>query len=376
MDKFMSVLRMFVRTVLPAAVGLGLLVAVIAWLSGAFTDKIEPGRADVDRPTLGDRPTDVVHEINKDYIEEAVGTLKAASRTEVSARVLADIKSINVSAGDLVAAGDVLIQLDSDEMEARVQQAEQALLAATASRKQAAVDFERAAELLKRKVGTQSDFDARKAQLDVATAKESQARQAIDEAKIILAYTTITAPKAGRVVDRLAEPGDTARPGQPLLVIYDAASLRLEAPVLEKLAVNLKVGDRLQVQIDALNRTVEAVVDQIVPQADAPSRSFLVKATLPRTDDLYEGMFGRLLIPSGVRRHLCLARNAIQEIGQLEFVNVVRDDETMERRMIRTGRLGVPGRVEVLSGVKAGERVVLRTRETNQLESASQDTSP
>ncbi len=124
-------------------------------------------------------------------------------------------------------------------------------------------------------------------------------------------------------------------------MIYDAESLRLETPVLEKLAVRLKVGDKLMVHVDALDREVEAVVDQIVPQADAASRSFLVKATLPRTDNLYEGMFGRLLIPAGQRRHLCLATDAIQDIGQLQFVNIVRDDNTLERRMIRTGRLGI-----------------------------------
>ncbi len=364
MSRWKKAIGILLRTILPAVIGLGMLGVIVAWLAGVFTDKIEPGRVEGVSATVGDQSTDVVHEITKDYIEEAVGTLKAASRTEVSARVLADIKAINVSAGDLVNAGDVLIQLDSEEMQARVLQAKQALLAATASRQQAQTEFDRAAELLKRKVGTQADFDASKSHLNVAIAQEASAKQAIEESEIVLAYTTITAPKAGRVVDRLAEPGDTARPGQPLLVIYDAASLRLEAPVLEKLAVKLKVGDRLQVRVDALDRTVEAVIDQIVPQADAPSRSFLVKATLPRTDDLYEGMFGRLLIPAGVRRHLCLATDAIQEFGQLQFVDVVREDETLERRMIRTGRLGIPGRVEVLSGVKAGERVVLTSKST------------
>lgn len=85
-----------------------------------------------------------------------------------------------------------------------------------------------------------------------------------------------------------------------------------------------------------------------------------MKSTLPRTGDLYEGTFGRLLIPAGRRRHLCLATDAIQDIGQLQFVEVVREDDSLDRRMIRTGRDGMPGRVEVLSGLQAGERVVLR----------------
>jgi RND family efflux transporter MFP subunit len=181
----------------------------------------------------------------------------------------------------------------------------------------------------------------------------------VAEAKAMLSYTEIRAPKSGRIVDRLAEPGDTARPGEPLLRLYDATSLRLEAPVKEELAIRLEVGQNLDVYIDALERTVSGTVDEIVPQADAPSRSFLVKVAVPRSDDLYEGMFGRLRIPAGRRRHLCLAMDAIRQVGQLEFVDVLLPDGTLEQRFIKTGRVGMPGRVEVLSGLEAGEKVVL-----------------
>lgn len=365
-ERLVTAVRTLLRTVLPIVAGLAVLVGVIAWLAGAFTEKIAPGRvASVERALRPDQTTEAVHEVTKDYIEEAVGTLKAAGRAEVSARVLARIEEVAVGAGDLVEAGDLLIQLDDDEFTSRVRQAEQAVLSAEASRRQAGTDFSRVENLFKQNVATKSSLDDSRAALDVATANEQRAKQALEEANIVLGYAEIRAPRAGRVVDRLAEPGNTARPGEPLLVIYDAASLRLEAPVLERLAVRLRPGDTLTVHVDAVDRDVEATVDEIVPQADAPSRSFLVKATLPRTADLYEGMFGRLQIPAGQRRHLCLATDSIQEVGQLQFVEVVRDDQTLERRMIRTGRVGMPGRVEVLSGLQAGERVVLQTSTAN-----------
>ena len=376
-QRLASVVRAFFKTVVPVVAGLAGLGLVIAWLAGSFTDKIEPGRvADVERRLEADQKTDVVHEVRKAYIEEAVGTLKAAGRAEVSARVLARIESVAVSAGNLVSAGAVLIKLDAAEFTARVKQAEQAVLSAEASRRQADTDFARVENLFKQNVATKSDLDDSRAALDVATAEEKRTKQALEEANIVLSYAEIRAPRAGRVVDRLAEPGNTARPGEPLLVIYDAASLRLEAPVLERLAVKLKPGDTLTVHVDAVDRDVEATVDEIVPQADAPSRSFLVKATLPRTADLYEGMFGRLLIPAGERRHLCLATDSIQEIGQLQFVEVVRDDGTIDRRMIRTGRVGMPGRVEVLSGLQAGERVVLHSQSVEPSATADTEVGP
>jgi RND family efflux transporter MFP subunit len=381
------IVHLLLARLLPMILGFALLILAIAWLAGAFTPKIEPGREEpIVRQWAGEQ-TDEVHEVTKEYLEEAVGTLKAASRTAISAKVLATILEITVTAGDQVAEGDVLVRLDAKELEARVRQAEQSLAAAVAARKQAEqglaaavaarkqaeLAYNRARSLRESRAVPQADLDDATARQDVTKAdelraeqavnqgraEELRAEQAVDEAKARLSYTTIAAPKGGRIVDRLAEEGDTARPGEPLLVLYDATSLRLEAPVQENLAVRLRVGQELTVSIDALQREVQATIDEIVPQADAPSRSLLVKAALPRSSDLFEGMFGRLLIPAGSRRHLCLATDAIQEVGQLQFVNVVLPDDTIEKRFITTGRLGMPGRIEVLSGLAVGERVLL-----------------
>ncbi len=345
---------------LSVALGLGLLVLIIAWLSGMFREKIEPGEVSAIATFTGDRPTDVVHEVVKDDVEETIGTLKAASRSVISAKVLATIEEITVTAGQRANAGDLLVRLDSEEFKARVQQAREVLIAANATLDEAKRSFERVKKLKASKTISQQEYDIALRTLDVAAAEQRRATQAVAEAEVKLSYTVIMAPRSGRIIDRLAEPGDTARPGEPLLVLYDASSLRLESPVLEHLAVGLQVGEKVKVYVDSLQKEFDAVIDEIVPQADTLSRSFLVKATLPQSAQLFEGMFGRLRIPAGARRHLCLATDAIQHLGQLEFVEVVLPSNVVERRLITTGRLGMPGRVEVLSGVRAGERVILR----------------
>jgi RND family efflux transporter MFP subunit len=349
------------KSVVPIIGGLVVLVLVIAWLAGSFESKIAPSTPTANRLQFAGQATDIVHEVTKDYIEEAIGTLKAASRSVISAKVLARIDEIAVTAGDQVATGDILIRLDSQELEAKLKQVEQALAAATATRTETQTNFDRIKSLFQTRTVSQSEFDIATRRLDVARAEVLRAEQTIAEAAVLLSHTTISAPKSGRIVDRLAEPGDTARPGEPLLILYDATSLRLEAPVQEHLAVKLRAGDKLDVYIDALDREVESTIDEIVPQADAPSRSFLVKASIPGSDDLFEGMFGRLRIPAGQRRHLCLVTDAITKIGQLEFVEVVTADGHIEKRFIKTGRLGMPGRIEVLSGLKVGELVVLHS---------------
>ncbi len=373
MSKLKAAITAFLRVgfkIVPILVGLVGLALVIAWISGVFEAKIAPGESAPVARELDNQPTDVVHEIDKDYIEESVGTLKAASRSVISSKILATIQEINVSAGDFVKVGDLLVTLNTRELDSRLDQAGERLAAAQAAAREAESDFARNQRLHQSNAISQREFDESNRKLQVALANERRAEQEVSEAKVLLSYSKILAPKAGRIVDRTAEPGDTASQGAPILTLYDSQSLRLETPVLERLAVKLKVGQRLNVHVDSINQDFLATIDEIVPQADAASRSFLVKATIPRSENLYEGMYGRLQIPAGSRRHLCLATDAIVRIGQLEFVDVVLKDNTLQRRLIKTGRLGMPGRIEVLSGLEAGERVVLATnKNSNQQDS-------
>jgi len=357
-QKFLTFLQVALKVV-PVILGLAGLAFVIAWISGVFEEKIQPRETSPVSRKLGTQRTDQVHEVTKDYIEEAVGTLKAASRSVISAKILATIEEIHVSAGNFVSEGDLLVTLNTQELNARLNQANESLAAAEAATAEAESDFERNRRLLQSNAVSQREYDIAERKLNVARANDRRAEQAVNEAQALLSYSKIKAPKAGRIVDRTAEPGDTAQPGKPILTLYDSQSLRLETPVLEDLAVKLQVGQKLTVHVDSINQQFSATIDEIVPQADVASRSFLVKASLPRSDNLYEGMYGRLQIPAGSRRHLCLATDAIRRIGQLEFVDVVSEDGILQRRLIKTGRLGMPGRVEVLSGVEAGDEVVL-----------------
>ncbi|MBN1395012.1 MAG: efflux RND transporter periplasmic adaptor subunit [Pirellulales bacterium] len=361
-----TILRVL-KPILGAIVGMALLLLIIAWMLGWHREKIEPGESEVvAEPRLTteeiEKYTDQVHEVSKQEIVEAVGTLKASNRTEISARVLAPIEKINVRAGQAVHGGEAIVELDDRALKTQYSQAQAALVAAEVALRKAKNDYLRDRQLFQHKAISQSQMDDTTARVESARADIDAKREAVAEAEVMLSYAKIAAPKSGVIVDRLAEPGDMARPGVPLLVLYDPESLRLEVPVMEKLAIKLKVGEPYTVHIDALDRDFQGTVDEIVPEAQAASRSFLVKVALPKSTDLFEGMFGRLKIPTEARRHLCLATDAIERIGQLEFVDVVHEDGRIERRYIETGRWGMEGRKEVLSGLKAGERVLLRSK--------------
>lgn len=338
---------------------LGALVLILLYMGGAFHDKIEPERLDASRRTLGNQPTDIVHQILDTERVEIVGTLRAERRTEISSKIMASIQEFNARAGGRVEKGVVLVRLDDRDLKAQLEQARQAVAATEAAMKNAEQDFKRNKDMLEQKVISQQQYDAADARLKVAQAELNRAREAVSSAETMLSYTVIESPFAGVVVDKLADAGDTASPGRPLLVLYDPSAFRLEAAVPEALASSLEAGGELTVRLDTLNTRSRGKIVEIVPQAEAASRSVLVKVSVPHDPRMVEGMFGRLLIPSRERIRYCLPLSAVRPAGQLRFVDVVGPDGALERRQIKLGEHSEQGRIEVLTGVEAGERVVL-----------------
>lgn len=342
--------------------GAGLLIAIavgLAWLSGLFSSRIAPDEQQIQVASLPDDVSQMpVASVTETALEWASGTLQSASRTAVSSRILARIEEVKIAAGDHVKTGDVLVVLDARELKARAQQARDAQRAAIAKRELAQAEMERADQLLKRGVGTSKRHDEAVSGLAVAKAEVDRTTRALEEAEAALSYAVIHSTVDGRVIDRLAEPGDTAAPGAPLLRIYDPSRLRVEAPVRESLAVRLSVGMRLGVVIPALDERFDGVIDEIVPFAEPGARTLLVKVALPEERQLYSGMFARVAVPAGRRTRLYIPAAAVERIGQLVFVNVLGADKTIGRRLVTIGESDAEGRLQVLSGLKEGEIVL------------------
>jgi RND family efflux transporter MFP subunit len=340
--------------------GAALLAAVVAWLSGSCGERIEPGQGAQAPASLPEGATLFTVEAREEPVHErASGALAAAEQTTVSSKILARIESVAVRAGSVVQRGDVLLTLDQRDLEARVTEAAEDLRAAQARLELARSELARAEKLLAEKVVSQQAVDRARSADRVAAADVLAAEQRLADAEIARSYGEIRSPVNGRVVDRLAEPGDTAAPGVPLLRIYDPGTLRLEIPVRESRAVTLAPGDALPVEIDALGERFEGHIDEIVPFAEPGARTLLVKVRLPPHPRLYAGLFGRVAIPAGERRVVRVPERAVRRVGQLEFAQVVGPGERVERRLVTTGASDAEGRVEVLSGLADGERVVV-----------------
>lgn len=355
--------RKLVKQILTILTALVVLVLVLAFMSGAFSKKVQPGSVDAEERKLAGQPTDEVHQVIQTEQVRVVGTIRAERLTEISARIMAKIEELTVRAGDRVEKGDLLVRLDDRDLQARVEEARQAVNAAESNLQNAERDYNRFKKMLEDKAVSEREFDTVRTRYETAQAQLKQASESLKAAEAVLSYAEIRSPVSGVVVDKLMDVGDNTQPSRPLLAIYDPANLRLEAAVPENMAQGFKVGDELQMTIDTIEKTqqrpVSGVIEEIVPQADVGSRSILFKVRIPHGLSVVEGTFARLLIPSKDRVRLCVAQSAVREVGQLRFVDVVRPDKTLERRQVKLGERSPFGRVEALSGLEAGETVVL-----------------
>jgi RND family efflux transporter MFP subunit len=346
-----------------ALVSLTLLALLVMWLAGFFTEKVEPESVAPPAAEVPPLTWEAARGGIEPQFERAPGTIVARREATVSARITAVIAAVNARAADAVQRGQTLIELDSRDLAARERQADQAIAAAQARLGEAEKQYARMQALAADGTIPRSQYDSAQADRDAARAELERAQSAAAESRAGRSYATLTAPFDGRIVDRLAEPGDTAMPGQPLLKMYDPTQLRLEAYVRESLAGSLRPGQTVGVQIDALGDALEGRVEEVVPQAEPGSRSVLVKVALPEDPSLFPGMFGRLVIPSGEAERLYAPAAAVHRVGQLTWVWTLEpatDDAATTRAVRRYVKLGdreKEGWTEILSGLTSGAPV-------------------
>jgi RND family efflux transporter MFP subunit len=225
---------------------------------------------------------------------------------------------------------------------------------------QAAQEQLRAAEAALRLAQTASQQVAlRQRDVEQAQAALQQAEAALRLARLQLQHTAVRAPISGVVVERRVDPGEYAAPGVPLLTVADTTTVRVQLSVSETQIRAVRVGQPVQVSVDALpGRMFTGRVEGGSPAADARTRSFLVKVRVPNPDGaLRPGMFarGRITVASraGV---LAVPEEAVRYEGGRRYVFVV-ESGVARRRLVQTG-LSSDGWVEV-QGLPAGTQVVV-----------------
>ena len=282
---------------------------------------------------------------------QVVGSIESLVPVELSSNVSARVRAVRVRAGQRITLEEILIEMDPSDLNAGVAQARAAVAGAQAELARSEADWHRYSALYSRGSATAQERDAAEAAYRSARAHAQQAEAAVAAGKSALAYATVRSPVDGVVVDRMAEPGDMAMPGKPLLRVYDTRAVRATFAVPEELLKSIRPGSPVRINVDAVHREFAATITEIIPAADPISRSVTMRA------DLQPGMFVRASLDVGRETVLTIPRGAVQTVGQLNTVRV-RTQGSVELRQVALGR-EIDQRVEVLAGLNGGETVLL-----------------
>ncbi len=347
-----------------------------------------------------------VEVVRRDSVRRAVdvvGTLAAVDQVTISSEADGKVSRILADLGDRVTAGQVLIQIDREKQQYSYEQ-QQAVLARTlaqygapdpqhlpeiektpdaqranADLVQAAQAFDRASELHKRTLISQQALDdarailqSKRASYDAAlqNAKNLRAGIQASEATMKLAGrqlrdTDIRAPFDGYVEKRLVNLGELVRTQMPVMAVVRLDPLKVIAEIPERMAPWISAGQAVDLLVDAYaGRTFTGKVSRISPGVNTATRAFPMEALVPNASAVLKpGTFARVHIESGkVDTVLTLPYAALQYRYGVNRVFVVDGGKLVLRELAVGERLG--DRIEILNGVKAGERVAVTDVDT------------
>ena len=318
----------------------------------------------------GERVRVKVVRVETESAEEPVqysATVEPAEEANIGGKIMAKVERVRVSEGDAVRRGQLLVELEGDDVRAKLAQANAGVTEANAHFDNAKKNLERFEALFAEKASTQKELDDVRVAYESARARLQAAQEMKREIEELLQYLEIVAPFDGVVTKTHVDAGDMATPGRPLITIENARRLEIVASVPESQIEHLSIGMPVRIVIPAgtgarsSDEVITGSIDQVVPSADPASHQFEVRVFIQNPGgSVMSGMFARLVVSRGITDRLMVPREAIVRRGQLEGLYVVEEDGRARLRWVRTGR-AIGDRVEVLAGLDPGETVVVES---------------
>lgn len=289
-------------------------------------------------------------------VESYPGFVEAVDPAELAPRVMARVLDVARREGEAFEKDEVLVTLDDADARARLATAEAEVAAAGAAAERDRLEHARIEKLAAAKAATARALEAARAAREASEARLRRARAAVAEARTALAWYRLRAPFAGRVLERCVDPGNLATPGRPVLRLDRGEALRVTVAVPETRARALRTGAELPVWIG--DRRHDARLVRVLPDADPATGTVRLHLRLPAgTAAVRPGTYARLDLPVGKRAVLLVPTDAVDRLGQIERVRLVRADGRVVLQTVRTGKRH-GDLVEILSGLRAGEKVV------------------
>jgi RND family efflux transporter MFP subunit len=336
-----------------------LLALLFLYMAGFFSEKLPTEHsAKTNQIDVNSVETHKMILTSEPVVREFPGVVIADQQADIAARLTASVVEVLVKVGDQVKQGDVLARLESDDLDARVRQSEQALSSAQAQLNTARKEFARVKALLNRKLIPQSQYDQAESTLQTAQANFNRSQAAVSEAETTFGYSIITAPFDGLITQKPINKGDTATPGALLLSIYNPDSLEIEVNFSESVMPYVSYDKQVDVAFPSYDVTTSAIIKEVTPSADANSRSYTVKLQFKSPSAVYPGTFAKVSLTLTDDVVLRIPKEAVYQVGQLDYVKVLQEGGEVETRLIQLGNME-----RVRTGLKQGDVVILNPRQ-------------
>jgi RND family efflux transporter MFP subunit len=294
--------------------------------------------------------------VDAGYAAEAV--VEAGRESTLAAQVAGRILVLSVDAGSAVRQGQLLVRIDDSESRNSLAGNQAQVAQAQANLVNAQAQLDRTRQLVTRKFMSASAQDKAQADYDAAQAQVAAAKAGVAQSSTTRGFTNITAPFSGLVSERLAQVGEMASLGRPLLTLFDPATLRVVASIPQENLAQVRKSGRASVEFPAAGKWIESTSVMVLPAADSRTHISQVRIELPKdVTGIYPGMFARAHFSTGQAKKMLLPAGAILRRSEVTGVYVVQGDQ-VQFRQVRLGK-ELPAGVEVLAGLEAGEQVAL-----------------
>jgi membrane fusion protein (multidrug efflux system) len=288
-----------------------------------------------------------------------IGTVRAKETVEIRAEAAGPVKEVHFREGEHVDRGALLFTLDDELLRRRLAERRAALAAARAKVELARKTFRRMETLWKEGSVAKDRYDEAKTAYESNRSEVDRLAAAVDVIRERLEDTTIRAPLAGDVSERLVAPGDVVAVGTRLVTLHHVQAIEVDVAIPGVHRGRVQTGQRAELAVDAHpDRRFEGHVSFVSPQVDEQTRSFLVKVAVENPDGLLApGAFAKVTILVGKRT----GRPAVPEEGLVAtrqgYVVFVVKDGAARKRPVEVG-LRRTGRAEITGGLDVGETVV------------------
>jgi RND family efflux transporter MFP subunit len=293
------------------------------------------------------------------------GVVEPVKQSTVAAQISGRIRQLAVKAGERVRAGQLLAMIDDRESQAGMQRSRAQTAQAEAELRNAQAQVQRSLELQAKGFISKAALDAAEAVFKSAQAARDQATAGQRQSAIAQEFTRVTAPYDGWVLETLAQTGEVAVPGKPLLTLYAPLPLRVVVRVPASRAAAARAAIEVQVQIPDVNggaQWVSPTAKAMLPAADPVSQTLEWRLELPAAAaaNIAPGQQVHVRFAASPQRRLVVPAGAVLRRGELTAVYVVSPDgPAFALKAVRLGADHGAEGIEILAGLNAADSVAL-----------------